>query len=226
MVKAQSQRQAILEGMVRVAGRKGYREATVSDIIAASGVARSTFYKHFANRHECFLGAYDIAAERVLAAIETSCDRQCAWIERACGGLESSLELFVAEPWLARSVVVEPAVVGADARRRQWAMTARIGLLLESTREPEAPDLPANTALMALGAVTGLLFDEIQAARTGMLFERLPHLLFALLVPYLGPRQAAEEAWRKGSTASFPGRARAGARPAAARVPAAARRRR
>jgi hypothetical protein len=41
--------------------------------------------------------------------------------------------------------------------------------------------------------VGGLLFDEIQAGRTEDLPRHLPELLFALLVPYLGPRQAAEE---------------------------------
>jgi AcrR family transcriptional regulator len=198
MAEGESRRHSILEAMVRVAGRKGYREATVSDAIAEAGVSRTTFYKHFDDKHECFLAAYDMAAERALAAIEAGCAREATWAARAYRGLESLVDILVAEPDLARTVVVEPTIGGVAARRRQLATTARIALSLETARRPEDSDLPANTALMAVGAVTGLLFDEIQAGRTAQLRERLSHLLFALLVPYVGPQQAAEEAWQAG----------------------------
>jgi hypothetical protein len=74
-----------------------------------------------------------------------------------------------------------------ETRRRQLAAIERFARLLEGDRGA------SNTALMAVGAATGLLFDEIQAGRAARLPERLPDLLFALLVPYLGPREAAAE---------------------------------
>ena len=41
--------------MASVAER-GYAASTVADLVALSGVSRGDFYKHFANKEECFLG--------------------------------------------------------------------------------------------------------------------------------------------------------------------------
>ena len=47
---------------------------------------------------------------------------------------------------------------------------------------------------MSAGAVSGLIFDELLAGRAADgLPARLPDLLFAMLVPYVGPQAAAEE---------------------------------
>ena len=54
-------------------------------------------------------------------------------------------------------------------------------------------DLPSNIGLMAAGAVSGLIFDELLTGRAERLPELLPDLLFALLVPYIGPSAATEE---------------------------------
>jgi AcrR family transcriptional regulator len=230
MAGIESRRQAVLEAMLRVVGRKGYREATVADTIAEAGVSRTTFYKHFPDKHECFLAAYELAAERVLAAVKAECDSERPWLERVRAGLASLVELLTDEPELARAAIVEAVVAGVETRQRQLAAIGQIAELLETGRAVGArgevdgdgaagESLPASTALMATGATAGLLFDEIQAGRTAALPQHLPELLFALLVPYLGPGEAA---------AAIPlrDRAPAGARPAVARGWAGARLRR
>jgi AcrR family transcriptional regulator len=198
MTGNQSRRRSILEAMIRVAGREGYRGTTVSETIAEAGVARTTFYKHFADRHECFLAAYDLAAERALTAVEAGCRDGQPWLERVHGGLASLVELLATDPPLARVVAVEAMVAGAGGRRRQLAVLERCAELLEagegSNGASSGPDLPEATAPMAAGAVAGLLFDEIQAGRTAELRQCMPNLLFALLTPYVGPRRAAQEA--------------------------------
>jgi AcrR family transcriptional regulator len=195
-----TRRDAIVEAAVRVAGRKGYRAMTVAQTIAEAGVARTTFYKHFADKHECFLAAHDLAAKRALAAVEAVCAEGQPWLERVRSGLASLVELLAADPQLARVVAVEAMAAGAEGRRRQLALLERCAQLLEA--DPEAGsngassgrDLPETTGGMAAGGVAGLLFDEIQAGRAAELRRRMPDLLFALLTPYVGPRRAAQEA--------------------------------
>jgi hypothetical protein len=51
-------------------------------------------------------------------------------------------------------------------------------------------------------AVSGLIFDELQASRAETLPGLFPDLLFAMLVPYLGPQAAAEEMRRAAGSAS------------------------
>ena len=62
---------------------------------------------------------------------------------------------------------------------------------------PGGRGLPANTSRMAVGAVTGLVADEIEAGRADQLPDLLPEILFASLVPYVGPEAAAKEAERE-----------------------------
>jgi AcrR family transcriptional regulator len=212
-----SRRETILEAAVRVFGQRGYRATTVANVIAEAGVSRTTFYKHFADKHECFLATYELAVQRVLAAVEAECEGrqlggrqqpsrgQRAWLEQVRCGLTALIDLLVTSPELARVAVVEGVLAGAKGRQRQLATVERFAHLLDTGHEAEAaaeanggrrcrrPELPANTGLMATSAVVGLLFDEIQAGRAADLPQYLPGLLFALLVPYVGPRAATEE---------------------------------
>ncbi len=189
-----SRRQDILTAMIRVVGTKGYKEASVADVIAEAGTTRTTFYKHFEDKHDCFLAAYALLVDRVFATAVTDCDDGAPWMSRMTGGLTRILDLFALEPALARTAIVEVAAAGADVRRLHREAISRFTELLDGGRDlAPATDLPENTALMSAGAVSGLLFDELLAGRAERLPERLPDLLFAMLVPYVGPQVAAAE---------------------------------
>jgi len=180
--------------MVRVVGRQGYKATSVADVIAEADVSRTTFYKHFEDKHECFLAAYDLAVERILDEVIASCDGERPWLERVRVGLATIVDLFALDPELARTAVVEVAAAGADARRRHWDAISRFTEFLEDGEElADGRELPENLALMAAGAVSGLIFDELLTGRAERLPELLPDLLFTLLVPYIGPGAATEE---------------------------------
>jgi AcrR family transcriptional regulator len=194
MATTESRRQLILDAMVRVVGRKGYKLTSVADVIEEAGTTRTTFYKHFEDKQECFLAAYDQVVERVLGEVVASCNGSESWLERVRKGLETLVELFAVDPELARTAIVEVAAAGADARQRHWNAINRFTEFLEDGRDlAEGRELPDNIALMAAGAVSGLIFDELLTGRAERLPELLPDLLFAMLVPYIGPGAATEE---------------------------------
>ena len=194
MASTESRRQLILEAMVRVVGRKGYKLTSVADVIEEAGTSRTTFYKHFDDKQECFLAAYDMAVERVLDEVVTNCDGTESWLERVRIGLTTIVDLFALDPELARTAIVEVAAAGADARQRHWNAISRFTEFLEEGSDlAGGRELPDNIALMAAGAVSGLIFDELLTGRAERLPQLLPDLLFALLVPYIGPSAAAEE---------------------------------
>lgn len=194
MAGSETRRQLILEAMVRVVGRKGYKATSVADVIEEAGVSRTTFYKHFEDKHECFLAAYDMVTERVLAEVIASCDGERTWLERVRIGLSTIVDMFALDPELARTAIVEVAAAGADARSRHWNAITRFTEFLEDGEElAGGRELPENIALMAAGAVSGLIFDELLTGRAERLPQLLPDLLFALLVPYIGPGAATEE---------------------------------
>jgi AcrR family transcriptional regulator len=194
MAGSETRRQAILEAMVLVVGRKGYKETSVADVIEEANVSRTTFYKHFEDKHECFLAAYDLAVDRILGTVIANCDGERPWLERMRVGLTTVVELFALDPELARTAIVEVAAAGADARQRHWNAVTRFSEFLEAGRELSGDrELPENLGLMAAGAVSGLIFDELLTGRAERLPELLPDLLFAMLVPYVGPGAATEE---------------------------------
>lgn len=194
MAGSETRRQAILEAMVRVVGRKGYKATSVADVIEEANVSRTTFYKHFEDKQECFLAAYDLVVERVLSEVIGNCDLEAPWLERMRDGLATVVEMFALDPALARTAIVEVAAAGADARRRHWDAITRVTEFLADGEElTEGRELPANIGLMAAGAVSGLIFDELLTGRAERLPDLLPDLLFALLVPYIGPGAATDE---------------------------------
>jgi AcrR family transcriptional regulator len=187
--------------MIRVVGSKGYKETSVADVIEETPTSRTTFYKYFEDKHDCFLAAYDMLVEQVFAEVVANCDGTEPWLQRVETGLSTIVKLFALDPQLARTAVVEVAAAGADARQRHWNAVSRFTAYLDGGRElAGGRELPENISLMSAGAVSGLIFDELLAGRAAQLQAMLPDLLFAMLVPYIGPRAAAEEMRRVAAT--------------------------
>jgi AcrR family transcriptional regulator len=178
--------------MICVVGEKGYAATSVGDVLGEAGSSRATFYKHFDDKLDCFLAAFDLGAERIVAAATDGCETEREWEDKARCGLAAIVGLFAENPGLARATVVEAATAGLEARARYWATVVRLaGLLDGGGRAPRHADLPPNTGLMAVAAVAGLIFDKLKEEGDDDLLGLLPDLEFALLVPYVGPRSAA-----------------------------------
>lgn len=194
MASRETRRQPILEAMVRVVGRKGYKATSVADVIAEADTSRTTFYKYFDDKHDCFLAAYDMVVDRIVEEVVAACDGEEDWLDRVRTGLTTIVDMFALDPELARTAIVEVEAAGAEARQRHWSAVNRFTEFLEDGRLAAGDrELPENIALMAAGAVSGLIFDELLTGRAERLPKMLPDLLFALLVPYLGPGAATEE---------------------------------
>jgi AcrR family transcriptional regulator len=193
MEQGETRRDEIVEAMIRVVGEKGYLATSVADVITEADVSRTTFYKHFGDKRECFLEAYDLAVARIIGTAEAACEERRPWRDRVRCGLEAVVDLFAAEPALARTAIVEVVAAGAEARRRHSDAIGRLGQLLDSSRDEQHEselELPPSTGLMAVGAVAGLILDELRDDRAVNLRAILPELEFALLAPYLGPSSA------------------------------------
>jgi AcrR family transcriptional regulator len=195
-----SQRERLLEAMLRVAAAKGYEATTVTDVIEVAGVSRETFEEMFGDKPTCFLEAYDavfdVLVAHVTAAFESAAGEP--WPERIATGLRALVELLAAEADIARLSMVEVTAAGDDARARYRAALARFTPFLEEGREysSQGEELPADTARFAIGGATSMIFDEIRAGRGPELKRILPDLVFAVLMPYLGP-EGAEDAMRR-----------------------------
>ena len=183
--------------MVRVAAAKGYEETTVADVIEAAAVRRETFDEMFASREACFLEAYDAVIDVLVAHVSTAFESTVGqpWPDRIAAALRSLVDLLATEHDIARMAMVEVTAVGEDARIRYRAALGRFTYFLEEGRtvSPQGDELPADTARFAIGGATSMIFDEVRAGRGPELRRLLPDLLFAVLMPYIGPEAAEDE---------------------------------
>lgn len=188
---------------MRVAAFKGYEATTVADVIETAGVDQRTFDGMFADKEACFLEAYDAVIDVLLAHVSTAFESTVGqpWPDRIRAALRALVELLARESDIARMAMVEVAAVGEDARIRYRAALERFTYFLEEgrTASPEGNELPANTAGFAIGGATSMIFDEVRAGRGPELRSLLPDLLFAVLMPYLGPEAAEDERRRVAS---------------------------
>lgn len=197
-----SERERLLEAMVRVAAERGYEATTVADVVALAGFSREDFDHHFAGKEDCFLEAYeavvDVLVAHVSAAFESA--KGQPWADRVTVSLRALVRLLASESEIARMAIVEVAAIGEDARVRSRQGLGRFIPILEEgrTASPQGPELPAETARFAIGGATSMVFDEIRAGRGAELERILPDLVFAVTMPYLGV-EAAEVEMRRAS---------------------------
>jgi AcrR family transcriptional regulator len=116
-----SQRGRMLEAMAMAVHEKGFAGATVADVIARARVSRETFYEHFADKEDCFLAAYELAADGlrsgVLAGLEEMDGAEPgARMDRI---IDSYLARMAEEPALASVFLVDIYGAGPAARKRR-----------------------------------------------------------------------------------------------------------
>jgi AcrR family transcriptional regulator len=195
----------MLEAMVRVAAAKGYEATTVADVTEAAGVSRETFESTFVGKAGCFLEAYDAVIDVLVAHVSTAFESTVGqpWPDRIVAALRALTDLLASEADIARMAMVEVTAVGEDARIRYRGALGRFTYFLEEGRAASAQgdELPADTARFAIGGATSMIFDEVRAGRGPELQRILPDLVFAVLMPYLGPEAAEVEMRRVGRAA-------------------------
>lgn len=195
--EVRTERERLLEAIVKVSAAKGYEATTVAEVVEYAGVPGETFEQMFSGKEECFLEAYeavfDVLIAHVAAGFESAAEQ--TWPEQIAAGLRALVELLSAEADIARMAMVEVTAAGDAARERYRAALARFTPFLEQGRtySGQGEDLPADTARFAVGGATSMIFDEVRAGRGPELKRILPDLVFAVLMPYLGPEAAEDE---------------------------------
>jgi len=183
--------------MVRVAAAKGYEATTAADVAEFAGVSEETFYELFDDKSACFIEAYDAVFNVLLAYVGNAFEEAAGnpWPVRIAAMLTALVELLSIEADIARMAMVEVTAAGNDVRERYRAMLARFTPFLDEGRtySGQGDELPADTARFAVGGATSMIFDEVRAGRGPELKRILPDLVFAVLMPYLGPEEAEDE---------------------------------
>ena len=109
---ARNQRERLYAAAVACAARQGYEAMTVADILELSGVSRSAFYVHFANKAECLIAAAAELIEPTVATLKPSAANGKPLA--ASEVFDAFFALIAAQPAAARVCFVELHAVGED----------------------------------------------------------------------------------------------------------------
>jgi|SRR6187549_465282 len=195
---AQNQLGRLLDSIAESLHEHGYDRTTVSVITAQARVSKSDFYRHFQNKDECFLAAYDHAVERLRGEVTDACAGEAAWAERVAAALEAMLAFLAREPARADLLFVEGLRAGpAVYARFQEAVQSFVPALREGAPVPERGEAPGDgVAEAVVGGTASLLSRWILAGESEELEARFPEIAEFALTPYLGSDEARRMAAR------------------------------
>jgi AcrR family transcriptional regulator len=185
-------RRRLLGGAAEALREHGWAGLTVSDIVAASGVPRGAFHAEFADRRDCVLTAHQAAFERLMAEITRACAGESLWPRRLRAAIAALFLLAAAEParvgLLACGALRVDRDIGPWVRERDAHLAALLRRGRRGTRLGAGLPELAEEALIA--AVVAVLDERLRTPQT-RLDGLEPELAQLLLIPYVGPAEAA-----------------------------------
>ncbi len=189
---ARSQRTRIIYGIAEVTMAKGYTNATVSDIVAAAGVARDVFYEHFTDKQHAFLEAQQHPTQHMLDACAAAYFSVDDWPTRVWNVLGTLLALIVENPAMSHLRLVECYAAGSEAIRHAENVTRSFTIFLEEgyRYRPAALALPRLCSQAITGAIFEIIRRYIARGEAGALTRRLPLLTYVSIAPFMGSREA------------------------------------
>lgn len=202
-----NQRERLFGAAVAVVSEKGYEAATVGDLIELSGISRSDFYKHFANKAECMSAAAAALLEPTLDALGQA--RLDAGPDAPQAVFEKLIAMVSAQPAAARLCFVELQAAGEPGEEvADRGFDALVGLAAEvsASGPPEAQLSPELVRVLA-GGLRQLLHNRLYRGREDELPGLAPELWRWLtsVRPLPGPLERPRRQRSVGTGARFEG---------------------
>jgi len=181
------QRERILNATEQLIAERGCAGTSIEAIVKAASVSSVTFYDFFDGKEECFVAAFDRAAEAGAAEIQNA-TQGLSWPEQIATGLRTLAALVAAEPERARLCLIEAQTGGPQLSVRYEAALDRVALKLREGRALDtAPaGLPATHEEATAGALAWLLREHLETGDVKGLETLYPQLVDIALAPYLG----------------------------------------
>ena len=181
---AKNQRDRLTAGMIATVAEHGFHEATITQIAAAAGVSRRTFYGYFSSQEECFFDTFGQVADHLEAAMASAGESEAEWPEWVRAQLKAMLETFAANPDLARFALIAPPNAGGEIATRYRELLDRLFAILVEGKPSRA------VADGLLGGIVALVVRKVKAGEGEQLVELAPDLLELFLAPYYGREEA------------------------------------
>ena len=190
---AHHQRERLIAGLAAAVAEKGYAAVTLADIVRKAKVSRRVFYANFEGKEQCFLAAFEVVVDHLRELVGEAVEGIPDWPQQAIAATRATLAFLAAEPDLARLCLVESRGAGPAVTARFNRAVGEMAPLLARGRaeRPEGARLPASTEDSTIGSLVSLASRKVAAGEAAQLEVLLPDSAELVLLPYLGPAEAA-----------------------------------
>ena len=191
---AQPRRQRFFQALAELIAERGYRDVSSTDIAARVGITTEQFFRHFPDKEQCFIAAYDEAIDEAMQRVYAAAATGKPWPERVQACLAAFLAYVADNPTLARMCLVETVGAGPGTVTRYEDTIARFIPLLRLGREQSefGSRLPETMEETMVGGLFWLLHDKIINREVERIEALLPELTQFVLTPYLGSERAKQ----------------------------------
>lgn len=191
---AAARRERIRTALLGLCHERGYPALGLDDVLLRAGVGEEEFHRHFADLEDCFCQIYLEIREDFLARLRAAVSATPAWRERLRAAAYFLLDFFAEDAQVTYFGMVEVRRAGERAQLLFAEVFEAIFDLLDEGRgqlaEPEA--ISRATAESIAGGIFGRIYLAIGDGET-LRAEAVPGMLYAAVLPYLGPAAAQEE---------------------------------
>jgi AcrR family transcriptional regulator len=171
-----NQRERLFAAMVATVVEKGYEATTVADLVELSGVSRSAFYRHFADKQECFLAAIGSLVGPALRTVEEGFEP--GDLESARQGFEALVGLIVEQPAAAKMCFVEVYAAGhagvEQVDRTLDAFEFLVKRILDAS--PAHRGMPSEIVRALIGGIQKVIHKRLYRGQEAELVELAPQL--------------------------------------------------
>jgi AcrR family transcriptional regulator len=190
-----NQRDRLAAGIIACVAERGYHETTISQIAAASGVSRRTFYSYFDSKQACFLSTFEMIEDHLVEVMGEAGEAEKTWPAKVRAELEAMLDALQANPNLVRFALIAPPAAGGALLERYRTFLERLIAVVRDGHPAGRGRQPSEGAELAMaGGLASLLVGKVNAGEGASLTELLPELVELVLTPYIGHSKAAKQA--------------------------------
>ena len=135
----------------------GFEATTIDDVVAATGIARRTFFRYFATKEDVVLGYLADLGDTICAALAARPPQEPVW-EALRRAMDDTKSLFMSDPARMKAILsLCHATPSLRARHAEKTGHWRRGITVELARrlhvDPATDLRPATYAAAAVGAL-------------------------------------------------------------------------
>ena len=170
----ENQQARLTAGTIAAVTENGYHAATISQIVAAAGLSRRTFYGYFKTKEACFSRVLSEIGAHLRAEADRAAEGIADPLERLAAELDALLKVFAENPDLAICCLRDAPIAGG---RPEAAFRDALRRVASQLGEASGPGSSATERDGLVGGVAAIIRREVLGGRGAELPGLAPGLM-------------------------------------------------